>query len=443
MMDHEPSRLADLLIAHGLIVTFDQNESIIHDGAVAIAGSKIVGIGPTEVVLARFQAREQIDAANHLVMPGLINAHTHSPMSLFRGLADNLELGPWLDRMRDAAAQIIRPDTVALGAELSYAEMLLGGTTTALDMYFFPEILADVAKRVGLRIITGPVFVAHEVSDRIPADQRLGRGREFMEAYRSDSLVVPCVMPHSPYGVPLDLLKQAQNLSDKFNSLISIHVSETATEVANVISERGCPPVEFLDSLGMLSLRAILAHCIHLSEAEIALLAKHGAVVAHCPVSNLKLGSGVAPVPELLEAGAQVTLGTDGPASSNDLDLWKVIRMAAILHRGVHRNPTLTPARQVLRMVTTDAAKALGMDDRIGSLEAGKRADIILVDLHRPHLVPLFDVYSLLTYAAGREDVSTVLVNGSVVVRDRKLLSANEADTMASVREIAAQISAG
>lgn len=238
----------------------------------------------------------------------------------------------------------------------------------------------------------------------------------------------------------MNLLEQAQKLAEEFNSLISIHVAETTSEVTKVIVQQGCVPVEFLDRLGMLSRRAVLAHCIHLNDDEIALLSKRGAIVAHCPVSNLKLGDGVAPIPRLLQAGAQVTLGTDGPASSNDLDLWNVLRMAAILHRGVHQNPTLTPARQALRMVTIDAAKALGMDDRIGSLEAGKRADIILIDLNRPHLVPLFDVYSLLTYAVGREDVSTVVVNGKVVVRDRKLLNLNEADTIAAVREIAAQV---
>ncbi len=432
-------RHADILITHGLIVTFDQTETIIPDGALAIAGSDIIALGSTENLSAQFQAREQIDATQHLVTPGLINTHTHSPMALFRGLADDLELAPWLARMRDAARQVIRPATVARGAELAYAEMLLGGTTTALDMYFFPETLAAVAKRVGLRLITGPVFVAHEVSDHLRADERLARGREFMQAYRADPLVVPCVMPHSPQDVPLSLLAQAQKLADEFNALLSIHVSETAAEVANVVAQRGALPVEFLDQLGMLSARSILAHGIHLTDAEIARVAQRGAVIAHCPISNLKLGDGVAPVPKLLRAGVRVTLGTDGPASSNDLDLWKVVRLAAILHRGVQQDSTLTPARQILRMATIDAAKALGLDDRIGSLQVGKRADLILIDLDSPHLVPFFDAYSLLTYAVGREDVSTVLVNGQVVVRDRQLLNLNQADTIAAVREIAAQ----
>jgi 5-methylthioadenosine/S-adenosylhomocysteine deaminase len=262
-----------------------------------------------------------------------------------------------------------------------------------------------------------------------------------MQQYRNDPLVVPCVMPHSPHDVPLDLLKQAQKLAEEFNAPISIHVAETASEVAKVIAEQGCAPVEFLDRLGMLSRRAVLAHCIHLTDDEIALLAQRGAVVAHCPVSNLKLGDGIAPIPKLLRAGAHVTLGTDGPASSNDLDLWNVLRVAAILHRGVHQDPTLTPARQVMRLVTLDAADALGLDDRIGSLEIGKRADIILLDLNHPHLVPRFDVYSLLTYAVGREDVSTVIVNGKCVVRNRQLSNLNEAETIAAMREIATQLS--
>ncbi|MEW5719351.1 MAG: amidohydrolase family protein, partial [Chloroflexota bacterium] len=221
-MVHEQPQTADFLITHGLIVTFDQNETIIRDGAVAVSGTDIVGIGATAELLSRFRADAIIDAADHIVMPGLINAHTHSPMTLFRGLSDDLELGPWLERMRDAAQQIVRPETVTLGAELAYAEMLLSGTTTALDMYFFPEILAAVAERVGLRLITGPVFVAHEVSDHIPAQARMACGREFMQQYRDDPLVVPCVMPHSPHGVPVALLKQARQLAEEFNSLLSI-----------------------------------------------------------------------------------------------------------------------------------------------------------------------------------------------------------------------------
>jgi 5-methylthioadenosine/S-adenosylhomocysteine deaminase len=442
MMDQEHLRPADMLIVHGLLVTFDQNEAIIKDGAIAITGGEISGVGQTAELLARFQARKTIDASNHLVMPGLINTHTHSAMTLFRGLADDLQLEPWLARMRDAARKIIRPETVTLGAELAFMEMILGGTTTALDMYFFPEMLAAAAKRVGIRLVTGPVFVAHEVSDHIPADERLARGREFIQAYADDPLVIPCVMPHSPDSVPLVLLEQAQQLAEESHALLSIHAAETRAEVANVVSQRGCPPVEFLDRLGMLSPRAILAHCIHLTDAEITLLSKRGAVAAHCPVSNLKLGDGVAPIPQMLNAGVQVTLGTDGPASSNDLDLWKVLRVAAILHRGIREDPRLTPARRVLRMVTIDAAKALGVEDRIGSLQIGKRADLILIDLNRPHLVPVFDIYSLLAYAVGRDDVSTVVVNGQVVVRDRQLMTCDKTATMAAVREIASEAAA-
>lgn len=435
-------RPVDTLITHGLLVTFDPHETIVQGGALAISDGAIAGIGKTADLLSRFQARETIDASNHLVMPGLINTHTHGPMTLFRGLADGLPLEPWLARMRDAAGRIVRPETVKLAAELAYGEMILSGTTTALDMYFFPEMLAAAARRVGIRLITGPVFVAHDVSDHIPAGERLARGREFMHAYDDDPLIVPCVMPHSPHGVPLAMLEQAQHLAEEFDARISIHVAETRAEVANVVGQQGCPPVEFLDRLGMLSPRAILAHCIHLTHGEIALLARRGAVAAHCPVSNLKLGDGVAPIPQMLQAGVHVTLGTDGPASSNDLDLWKVLRVAAILHRGVHEEPTLTPARQILRMVTIEAASALGMEDRIGSLQVGKRADLVLIDLNRPHLVPCHDVFSLLAYAVGREDVSTVLVDGRVVLRDRKLVTCDEVEMMAAVREIAAQAEA-
>ncbi len=433
-------RKADILITHGLVVTFDQDMATIADGAIAIASGGIAGIGPTAQVLAEFHPSETIDASHHLVMPGLINAHTHGPMSLLRGLSDDLGLAAWLDAMRKASREVIRAETVELGAELAYAEMILGGTTTALDMYFFPEALIAAARRLGCRLMTGPVFIAHEVLDHIPAEERLARGRDFMREYKDEPLVTPCVMPHSPYGMPLRQLEHAQALASEFNSPISTHVSETNAEVTHIVAEYGVRPVQLLDRLGMLSPRTILAHAIHLTDDEIALLAQRGAVVAHCPVSNLKLGDGVAPIGRLLREHVQVTLGTDGPASSNDLDLWKVMRVAGILQRGVHQDPTLTSARDVARMVTIEAARALGLGDRIGSLEIGKRADIILVDLDHPHLVPLHDPYSLMVYAVGREDVSTVLIDGRVVVRDRCLLTLDLTRTIGSVRDITERI---
>jgi 5-methylthioadenosine/S-adenosylhomocysteine deaminase len=431
----------DKLIVHGLVVTVDDDETLIEDGAIAISGTDIVAIGPFCELSPQYTAAEVIDATDHIVMPGLINAHTHNGMTLYRGLVDDMPLEPWLEIMLKAEGQFVRPDTVKLGARLAYAEMIRGGTTMSMDMYWHPAASAQAAREAGFRLMNGPIFIDFdEAPDRIPVDQRIERGREFLEEYRDDPLIEPCVMPHTTYTVAPENLQKTYALADEFGVFWTTHVSETAAEVSTVKDQYGRTPPWHLDHLGMLSDKTVLAHCVHLSDEEIDLLAERGTVAVHCPLSNLKVASGIAPVPRMRQAGVSVTLGTDGAASGNDLDMWLAMRLAAVVHRGVHGDPTFLPAPEVVKMVTCDTARALGLGDRVGSLEVGKRADIILIDLNHPHLVPLYDVYSHLVYAVGRDDVSTVLINGQLVMRNRQLLTVDEEATMAEVRAMAQQI---
>jgi 5-methylthioadenosine/S-adenosylhomocysteine deaminase len=438
----EINQPADKMILNGLIVTMDRQQTVLLEGAIAIVGPNIVAVGSSAAIEAQFlgPATEIIDAGGQLVMPGLINAHTHAADSLFRGLVDDLALEPWLERLWLAERKFIRPDTVRLGAQLAQAEMIRGGTTTALDMFWYPEVAAQVATEIGFRLMTGPVYFDFAEPDNIPVAQRTARGREFLQQYQGHPLIVPCVTPHSTYTVSPQYLQEAQALANEFGAFLSTHASETATEVKTITERYGQTPPYHLDHLGMLTERTILAHCVHLPAAEQELLAQRRTVVAHCPMSNLKLGSGIAPLPHMRRHGVRTTLGTDGPVSANDLDMWSAMRLAAILHKGAQQDPTLISALEVVKMVTCEAAQALGLGDRIGALAPGKQADIILIDLKRPHLTPLYDVYSTLVYTVGRDDVSTVLIQGQTIMHHRRLLTIDEAGVMAAVQQLAQAI---
>lgn len=434
------SEKVDLIVKRALLVLCDDADTVIRDGALAVSGDRIAAVGRTEDVEARCWSSDIINGSSCLVMPGLINAHTHTPMTLFRGLADDLPLVDWLGRMREASQRVIRRDTVRLAASLAFAEMISSGTTTAVDMYFFPEALAEAAVAAGFRLVTGPVFVSRPGPDQVAVADQLAHGREFMQAYRDHELVQPCVMPHSPYDCSPEILAAARQLADEHAALLSTHAAETRGEVTRVMEQHGATPVQLLDRLGMLSPRTVLAHCVHVTPAEIALLAERQATVAHCPLSNLKLGDGIAPVAEWQRAGVRVTLGTDGPASSNDLNLWGIMRLAAVLQRGRHEDPSLTPARSIVRAATCDAARSLGQGGRLGSLEEGKLADFILIDLKRAHAVPLYEPYSHLVYALGRDDVVTVVINGRIVLRDRQLTTLDEDQLIADVHQVTREI---
>ena len=432
---------ADLVLLHGLVVTMDDEWRVLADGGLALSGQDIVAVGPSADIAARYAASETIDASNHIVMPGLINAHTHAPAVLFRGLVEDLSLEAWLARSWQIEKKILNPDSVRLGAQLAHTEMIQSGTTTALDMYWFPEVSAEVAKQIGFRLVTGPAYLeTPDPPDHIPDAQRTDHGREFLQQYRNDPLIVACVQPHSTYTVSPRYLAEARELAGEYHVLLNTHAAESPVEVQTIEQKYGSRPPEHLDAQGLLTAHTVIAHGVFLNPTEIDLLATRGTAVAHCPISNLKLGAGIAPVKGLLDRGVKVGVGTDGAQSSNDLNLWPVMRMTALLQKGIHNDPTLVPARQVVKMATRGAAEALGLAGQLGSLEAGKRADVILLDLGQTHALPLYDVYLHLVYAAGREDVSTVIINGRKVMHERRMLTIDERETRDRARALSGEI---
>lgn len=427
----------DILIRNGLVVTMDEQGTILKDGAVAISNSAIIAVGPTSEVSGQYTAGKVIDAAGHIVMPGLINAHSHLAMTLLRGLVDDLPLEPFLEKVWRAESRFMRPDTVKIGAQIAMAEMIRGGTTTAVDMYWFPEVNIEAAREANFRLVSGPILIGFEGPDGIPPAERMVRGRDLLDRYRSDNLIIPAVMPHGTYTVLPDLLMQAGELSAEYGVLFHTHASETRTEVATVTEQYGRTPIQHLAHLGLLTRRTLLAHCVHPTEQDIETLAASGASVVHCPYSNLKTAAGIAPIPSIQQAGIPVILGTDSASTSNDLDMWKIMRLAAVLHRGINFDPTTNKAADVVKMVTSHAAQSLGQGNRLGSLEKGKQADVILVNLDSSHMTPLYDVYSHLIYAAGREDVTTVIIAGRPVMQGRNLLTMDEKEIKTQARSIA------
>src|SRR5581483_1544661 len=314
---------------------------------------------------------------------------------------------------------------------------------TALDMYWFPEVMAQVAQQIHFRLMTGPIWLGiPNAPDGIPKQERTARGREFLQQFRNDPLIVSVVQPHSTYTVPKELLQEAWSLATEFGVWFNTHCSETTAEVVTVTKNTGSSPPRYLDSLGILSSHTVLAHCVHVAHDEITLFAQRGVTVAHCPISNLKLAAGIAPIVPMQRAGVRVALGTDSAQSSNDLNLWNDLRLAPILQKTVQNDPTVMPAPQVVRMATCDAARALGLADKIGSLEVGKRADIILLNLDSTHALPLYDLYAQLLYSLGRDDVDTVIIDGKIVMRHRELQTIHESELSSQVRELAEQINA-
>ncbi|WP_419934546.1 amidohydrolase [Candidatus Palauibacter sp.] len=429
----------DTLILGPVVVTMDAGERLLDPGGVAVRDGEIVAVG-RRAELEGCDAAETVDATGQLLMPGLVNAHTHLGDSLFRSLVEELPLEAWLERLWISEREFVSRESVELGARLSLAEMIRGGTTCALDMFWFPESAADAAIEAGFRLVTGPIFFDFEGPDGVSSPDRVAIGERWLENYEDEPLITPCVQPHNQLTVSPEGLRAARDLADSARALFHTHCSETATEVQQTVERFGRTPVAHLDELGILDGPTVLAHCVHLTDDDIARLRSTGAAVLHNPLSNLKLGSGIAPIARLLEEGIPVALGTDGPVSSNDLDMWTAMRFAGLLQRGAHMDPVLTPAREVIRMATTVAADALGLGDRVGRLAEGYRADLILVDLARPHLTPMYDAYAHLVYAVGRDDVRSVMIDGRWVMRDRTLETIDEATVLNEMGELASRI---
>ena len=431
---------ADLILTNALIVTADAGGAVIPDGALAVTDGRITAIGPAAEVGR--EAREVIDAGGMLLAPGLINTHCHAGCSLFRGLVEGLPLEPWLRQVWRAEGAILDPETTRLGARLGLAEQLLGGVTTVTDMYWRPRQTVAAARDVGMRIATGPIFIDGPGVDGLAPEARLQEAERFFDDFGDAEDVLPAVMPHGTYTVSPDLLRTSFRLAAEAGAIWSTHAAETRAEQADVTGRYGRSVIRHLDRLGLLDPRTVLAHCVWLDDEEIAILARTGASVSHNPVSNLKLASGIARVPDLIDAGVRVTLGTDGAISGNDLDLWLALRLAAILHNGATLRADAVTAAQAFRMVTRDGAAALGAADRLGSLEPGKLADMILIDLARPSSAPLFDPLTHLVFSTGRSDVRHVFVGGRHVVKDGALTRIDIADTLAEVAALTPRIAA-
>ena len=434
-------RHADLLILGGTIITMDDEGTIIHDGGLALRDGAIAGIGAADTIRARFQAGETWDASGCLLIPGLINAHTHAPMTLFRGLADDLPLDTWLkEYIWPAEGRAVNPEMVYWGTLLAADEMIRSGTTLFVDMYFFADDIGRAASDAGIRALLGEALVEFPSPNFKTPAEGLAYVRGSLERWQGHPLVQAILQPHSTYACSPDLLRKARALADAYGAPLLLHCCETAQEVQDVLEQTGRRPVDLLQSLDILDERVVFAHGVHLTPAEIELLAERGVSVAHCPQSNMKLASGAAPVPALLEAGVNVALGTDGAASNNDLDLWGEMQSAALLHKVITGDPTVLPAKQTLWLATRGGAKAFGLDDQLGSLEAGKRADIVVVDLSGPHLAPMYEPYSHLVYAARASDVRSVIIDGRVVLRDWALQTLDEAEIFAHIGELSAQL---
>jgi 5-methylthioadenosine/S-adenosylhomocysteine deaminase len=432
----------DLIVRGGKFVTMDAQRRVIDDGAVAINGGRIVAVGTRAEVDAKYSARQTLDAAGKVVIPGLINTHTHIPMTLFRGLADDLDLQEWLTKyIFPAEAKNVTEDFVRTGTQLGLAEMIRGGTTTYCDMYYFEDAIADETQKAGVRGLLGETVIDFQVADNKTNAEAMAYVERFVKKWQGNALIVPAIAPHAPYTVSEEHLKAVRAFSDRTGAPVVIHVAETRKEVEDIEKEHGARPVAYLARIGFLNNRTIAAHVVWANAEELALLKQLGVGVAHNPQSNMKLASGVAPVPQMLSMDVAVGLGTDGAASNNDLNMWEEMDTAAKLHKVSTGDPKVVSAQQAFEMATIRGARALHLESQIGSLEVGKRADLVLVDLDDLSQTPLYNIYSHLVYATKADDVRTVIIEGRVVMLDKRLLTLDESGIKVRARAYRERIS--
>lgn len=428
----------DLLISGArAVLVCDDAATTLEDASIAIRDGRIVDIGPAADLDHRIEAARTIDARGRLLMPGLVNLHTHLSMTLLRGVAEDVDLKQFLELVWAEEARVMDPAGVELGAELGAVEALLGGTTTALDMYFHPDAAHRGAARAGLRHVTGPVFFSFPGPDNLTWAERMDFAREWPQllAEVGGPFVPPALMPHAMYTVGLDGLRDIRALAVEQGALVHTHCAENDADVHDTIEASGMRPVECLSETGLLGLGPVLAHAVRFNQPERTATARAGASVAHCPGSNLKLASGAADLVGYRRDGITVGLGTDGCSSSNDLDMFSVMRLSANLARLVTNDPAAISAEEIVRAATLDGARALGLGDRIGSVEVGKEADLILIDTRVPHLTPLREAHTAVVFSAGRADVRTVLVAGHVVVDEGRMTTVDTGQLLRRVDE--------
>jgi 5-methylthioadenosine/S-adenosylhomocysteine deaminase len=418
----------DWIINAHYVVTMDEHHRLIEQGAVAIAGSRIVGVGTQSEIASRFQAKHILEKPDALLAPGLIDTHTHAPMSLLRGLAEDKRLEDWLNNyIFPAESKNVTAAFVQDGTRLACVEMVLGGITTYTDMYYFEDAEAEAAKEVGVRGVLGQTVIGFPAPDYKTWQETITKAEQFIQHYAKDELITPAVAPHAIYSTPDEAIVAAHNLAMKYNVPMLIHLAEIASERDDALTKRNLTPVQVLDKLGVLEGRVLAAHAIYLDDNDIQILHKHNTGIAHCPSSNTKMAAGVAHVVDLLKAGLNVGLGTDGFAGSNDTaDLFREMDLASKLQKVTLMDPTVMPAEQVFEMATIGGARALGLDQQIGSLEEGKRADIIAISLANSHDVPLAEnIYALLVHAGQAADVEDVFINGKQIVSNRQVQTVN------------------
>jgi 5-methylthioadenosine/S-adenosylhomocysteine deaminase len=436
-------REVDLVVTGGTVVTVDGAGRVVEQGAVAIEGTDIAAVDTTEAIAKQFRGRDTIDASGQIVLPGLVNTHTHAPMVLYRGLADDLPLMEWLNNyIFPAESKTVSPEFVRAGTRLAALEMIESGTTTFADMYYFEEEIARETRRAGLRAVLGQTVIQFPVADaRTPADA-LARAETFINAFKNDPLITPAVGPHAIYTLDGPTLRAARELSKRHNVPTLIHLAESNDEMRVAQERRAASPVAYLESLGFLGPGVVGAHGVWVTDADIQTLRMRGVSVSHNAESNMKTASGVAPVPAYLRAGVPIGLGTDGAASNNDLDMFEAMRVTALLHKHETAEAATLPARTILEMATIRGARALGLDARIGSLEPKKRADLITVSVSGARQTPMYDPISHLVYVIHGDDVQNSIVNGQVLMRNRKALTLDASAVIAEAQSWAGKVRA-
>jgi 5-methylthioadenosine/S-adenosylhomocysteine deaminase len=436
----------DTLFTNAVVITMDSKFNLYEPGALAVKGSEIIAVGPEKDIISDYTAAQMVDCGGKVLMPGLVNAHTHVPMTLLRGLADDLRLDVWLmGYMMPVEREFVSREFVYLGTSIACAEMIRSGTTTFADMYYFEEEVARATAAAGMRAVCSQTVMKFPTPDAKFYEESLAMARDFIVHWKGHPLIVPSVAPHAPYTCTAEMMRATAQLAMEFDVPLHTHLSETATEVDNMRNEQGMPVIPYVKKQDLFEAKVIAAHCVHVDEGEIRTLQHAHAGVAHNPSSNLKLSSGVAPVKRMLELGLNVGIGTDGPASNNDLDMFEEMRLASFAQKVTSGDPTALPARTAVLMATRMGAEALHIGDITGSLEPGKRADLILVDISPVHNSPHFRrdpnaLYAQIVYASKSSDVTDMMVNGKFLMREKQLLTLKEdvllAESQAYARKI-------
>ena len=434
----------DVIVSGGTVVTMDSARAVYQDGSLALRGDSIVAVGPRQQIESQYQSGVVIDAHGHLVLPGLINGHTHVPMTLFRGLHDDVTLNDWLYKyIFPAEAKNVNEEFVRWGTRLAAAEQIRAGVTTFADMYYFEDAIAEETKAAGMRGVLGETFIDFPAPDNHSEAEMLAYTERFLRRWQGDPLIRAAPAPHSIYTCSKKTLQDAAALARKFHAPILIHLAEMKKEWEDSQKANGMSPVRYLEKIGVLGPDVVAAHCIFVDQADRELLSKQGVGCVHNPSSNMMLASGVAPVPDMRAAGIAVGLGTDGPAgSNNDLDLMEEIDLAAKLAKISKMDPLALNAKSVVEMATIDGARAIHMEKEIGSLEVGKKADLVLIDIHKPHAVPMYDIYAQIAYSLKGSDVATVIIGGKVVMQNHLLLTVDEPKVLEKAREYGKSVKA-